>query len=188
MVSYDHDEAHHPHIIWNARKFSFKVFAVEHAVLNAREGVMTWIDADTVAFRAIPASFLSGLIPRYCMLGYLGRTNMYAECGYVSYNVDHPATKPFVTAVADLYRKGIVFGMREWHDSYVFDLVRFGFEQKFGVSNFDISCDVGHLSHVFINSDLGKYLDHMKGRRKDKGRSNEGDLSVDHGVSYWSKE
>ena len=41
----------------------------------------------------------------------------------------------------------------------------------------------GH--HVFINSVLGAYIDHMKGKRKVKGKSSKSDLRGDRNESYW---
>ena len=41
----------------------------------------------------------------------------------------------------------------------------------------------GH--HVFINSELGLYMDHMKGNRKTRGTSAKNDLRQLHDVEYW---
>lgn len=185
IVHDGHAAAHDPGVIWNARKFSFKVFSVEDAVLNSDADVVTWVDADTVAFRSVPNRLIEGLIPPFCMTGYLGRANLYSECGYVSYNRQHPWTETFVRQFASLYRDGVVFGMKEWHDSYVFDVLRTAFEHRYGVQNYNISYEEMATSHVFINSEIGLYLDHMKGGRKAEGASRGGDLVVEHDVAYW---
>ncbi len=182
-----HAAAHDPKVIWNARKFSFKVFCVEHAVTNSDDDVVTWLDADTVAFRRVPRQEIEAFIPPYCMLSYLGRAGLYSECGYVSYNRQHPMTDSFVRQFADLFRDGIVFGMKEWHDSYIFDALRTAFENRHGVANFNISYEEMAASHVFINSRIGLYLDHMKGKRKSAGKSSASDLVVNHKIDYWKK-
>jgi hypothetical protein len=41
----------------------------------------------------------------------------------------------------------------------------------------------GH--HVFINSVLGAYVDHMKGKRKVKGKSSASDLMIKRDEDYW---
>ena len=41
----------------------------------------------------------------------------------------------------------------------------------------------GH--HVFINSVLGDYIDHMKGKRKIKGKSSQSDLRIKRKEDYW---
>ena len=38
---------------------------------------------------------------------------------------------------------------------------------------------------MFINSVLGAYIDHMKGKRKVKGKSSKSDLRGDRHESYW---
>jgi hypothetical protein len=39
--------------------------------------------------------------------------------------------------------------------------------------------------HPFINTDLGKYLDHLKGKRKEHGKSLALDLKIKREESYW---
>jgi hypothetical protein len=39
--------------------------------------------------------------------------------------------------------------------------------------------------HVFINSILGDYIDHMKGKRKIKGKSSKSDLRIKRKEDYW---
>ena len=188
IVHDGHAAAHDPGVIWNARKFSFKVFSVEDAVLHSDADVVTWVDADTVAFRRVPQALIEAMIPPYCMTSYLGRAKLYSECGYVSYNRQHPWTETFVRQFAQLYRDGAVFGMKEWHDSYVFDVLRTGFEHQFGVQNYNISYAEMATNHVFINAQIGLYLDHMKGGRKAAGASKGGDLVVDHDIGYWTSK
>jgi hypothetical protein len=77
--------------------------------------------------------------------------------------------------------------LKEWHDSYVFDVVREHFEQRLGAHTFNISADVADLDHVFVNSDLGRRIDHLKGGRKSEGRSRSSDLQRHADVAYWAK-
>ena len=188
IVSDLHAQAHSPQIIWNASKFSYKVFSVEHCVRHSIEDVVTWVDADTIAFRAIDRELISSLIPPYCLLNYLGRGEKYTECGYVSYNRQHPLCAKFVSNFAELFRSGAIFSMKEWHDSYIFDLLRYVYEQFYSVTNYNISSDVMEYDHVFINSSLGGYLDHLKGPRKIEGRSRAADLKANHATAYWAAE
>ena len=49
---------------------------------------------------------------------------------------------------------------------------------------------VGNKRHPFVNTILGKYIDHLKGdHRKNQGKSNKGiqDLVVNHKNDYWVK-
>ena len=187
IASRGHEKAFDAAMLWNARKFSFKVFSVEHAVLNSDEDVMIWLDADSLAFDAVSEDLLGSTIPETAMAGYLGRSWKYSECGYVAYNKHHPLTEAFVRAVADMYRTGSVFSLKEWHDSYVFDVVREHFELRLGASTFNISSAVANLDHVFVNSDLGRHIDHLKGGRKEEGHSRPKDVQRHADVAYWAK-
>ena len=180
-----HDTAYNGNVIWNALKFSHKVFTVEHAVLNAEEDVMIWLDADTVAFDHLSRDLLESTIPANCMLGYLGRSWKYSEWGYVAYNLAHPATRQFASAMASMFRSGSIYSLKEWHDSYVFDVVRTYFERCLGAQDHNISQAVSDLDHVFVNCELGRYLDHLKGARKAEGRSRARDLRMHDDVAYW---
>jgi hypothetical protein len=75
-----------------------------------------------------------------------------------------------------------IFTLDEWHDSFVFDAVR----QSMLLNKLDWS---GHLitgeGHPLINSVWGAYLDHLKGGRKDQGRSPAKDLKIKRTEAYW---
>jgi hypothetical protein len=78
--------------------------------------------------------------------------------------------------------------MEEWHDSFVFEEVRKKVQAKFdGFPYYNISGNlINGEGHPFINSDLGKYFDHLKGDRKDIGKSNKPkDLIVKRNENYW---
>jgi hypothetical protein len=81
----------------------------------------------------------------------------------------------------DFAEQGI-FTLDEWHDSFVFDAVR----QVVSVDSRDWS---SHLitgeGHPLINSEWGAYLDHLKGKRKDYGKSLVADLKVKRQEGYW---
>ena len=182
-----HEIAHNPSLMWNAFKFSFKVFCVQHAVATASEDAIVWIDADTFAFAEIPWSVIEETVPADCMVSYLGRARTYTETGYIGYNLRHPLTLQFINTVVEMYTSGALFSLKEWHDCYIWDSTRLAFEQSFGVNNFNISADCAELDHPFVNCVLGRYLDHMKGfDRKEAGRSKLTDLKTHADVGYWS--
>ena len=45
----------------------------------------------------------------------------------------------------------------------------------------------GGGGHPLINSDLGKWIDHMKGARKDDGHSKRKDLMGNRNEAYWNE-
>ena len=182
--------------LWAAVRFANKVFCVVNAVRNSKDyDYVVWIDGDTFSFRPIPMDFFEKLLPQDTMLTYLGRENpklndggKYPECGFVGYNMKHPEIQNFVDDWENLYVTDEVFKLLEWHDSYVFwhlsKLYRRG-------KNIQVN-DIGYWKgvkghHVFVNSELGEYMDHMKGKRKKTGSSARSDLRSEPTVDYWKR-
>jgi hypothetical protein len=75
-----------------------------------------------------------------------------------------------------------IFTLEEWHDSFVFDVVRKNVKLK------EYNWSAGLISgegHPLINSEWGAYLDHLKGDRKSVGRSKDKDLKIKRTEDYW---
>lgn len=159
-----------------ARKFSYKTFAILDAA--QQRGKMLWLDADVVTHRDIPKGFVESLLPKGMYTAYLGRENMHSECGFVIYDCNHPIHDRFMREWRDLYSGGL-FKLPEWHDSFVFDYLR----KKLQVPGVSLSGSFGNTFHPFINSQLGKYMDHLKGNRKGMKRSP--DLDWRRPEAYW---
>ena len=137
------------------------------------------------------------------MLTFLGRERYalkdggkYPECGFVGYNLQHPNTQEFVAEWEKLYITNEVFKLLEWHDSFVFWHLARKFQEKYNIQVNDIGYGKnvkGH--HVFVNSELGLYMDHMKGKRKKLGSSAKADLRPPMkdapanvwDIDYWQK-
>ena len=181
--------------LWDAVRFANKVFCVINAVRNSSDyNYVVWLDADTNIFRPMPFEFITKLLPQNTMVTYLGRENptlndggKYPECGFVGYNLQHPETQNFINEWERLYKEDSVFKILEWHDSYVFWHLTKKFRQEKLIEVNDIGKWVGVKGHhVFVNSVLGQYINHMKGDRKIKGSSSKKDLktTIDN-VEYW---
>ena len=175
--------------LWDAVRFSNKVFCVVNAVRNSKDyDYVIWLDADTFTFRPVPLDFLVDVLPKNTMLTYLGREKVYPECGFVGYNIKHQETQNFINEWEQLYVTGDVFKLLEWHDSAVFwELSKKFIRDK----NIHVN-DIGYLKgvtghHVFVNSVLGNYIDHFKGNRKLNRTSTKKDLRQIHDVDYWKK-
>ena len=190
--------------LWDAVRFSNKVFCIVNAVRNSpAHDYVIWLDADTFTFRPVPVNFFEQLCPSDTMLTYLGRENpklkdggRYPECGFVCYNLRHPETQNFINAWENLYVTDNVFKILEWHDSFVFWHLTKKFREEKNIKVNDIGYWIGVKGHhVFVNSQLGLYIDHMKGDRKGKGRSAKNDLRAPTKeapanvweVDYWKK-
>ena len=77
--------------------------------------------------------------------------------------------------------------MQEWNDCWVFDIVRKEIKQKhvdWQWRDWGNELILGE-GHPLINSAWGAYLDHLKGARKDLGRSKSKDLKVQRTEKYW---
>jgi hypothetical protein len=57
--------------LWDAVRFSNKVFCVINAVRNSRDyDYVVWLDADTFTFRPVPIDFFEKLLPANTMITY----------------------------------------------------------------------------------------------------------------------
>lgn len=182
---------------FDAVRFSHKVFALYDASHNLPEGAkaIVWLDGDTVTHRKVPENFIERIAPRnyidvsgkhpYGIAAYLGRVKQYSECGFVVYNCKHPMMKDFWETFINLYITDELFNLQEWHDSFIFDHVRKIYEAR-GMKNHNLT-PRHSTGHPFINCELGDYMDHMKGARKQHGRSkkNERVIRTSNEASWW---
>jgi hypothetical protein len=192
--------------LWAAVRFANKVFCVTHAIKTSVEkeyDYVVWLDADTYTFRPMPREFLENLLPKDTMLTYLGRENpklndggKYPECGFVGYNLRHPEIQNFAREWEEIYNTDHIFKLLEWHDSYVLWHLSKIYRKEKNIKVHDIGYWKGVKGHhVFVNSELGLYIDHMKGKRKQIGSSAKNDfrpqqLDTTKDISqleYWSK-
>jgi hypothetical protein len=171
---------------WNAVRFSHKSFAIFDASIRCNADVLCWLDGDIVVFDLIPRTFLEELVPADHLLGYLKRPT-FSECGFLAYNLRHPAIGEFFAEFKALYTSDRLFHEQEYHDSWLFDVVRKRFERR-KCKTFDIAQGRGACGgHVFINSPLGGYMDHMKGGRWARGCSSVNDLITPRNEAYWAE-
>jgi hypothetical protein len=85
-----------------------------------------------------------------------------------------------------MYSRDDIFKHKEWHDSYIWDILRRQFQDRCKFYNLNpLAQTDAKAGHPFINSELGKYMDHLKGDRKDTGKSKPSDLKVQRNERYW---
>lgn len=165
---------------YDAFRFAKKVFAIEMVAELVPHGRLFWVDADVLTFAAVPREFLEQLLPADKALCCLERGESYhSECGFVGYNLDHDLGPVFIQEFAQLYASDRVFKLHEWHDSWVFDWLRRKLEVPVK--------PIAHCSRhqPFVNSKLGRYLDHLKGANKQLGKTPSRLLSTNRDVPYW---
>ena len=181
----------HKEFKWDAVRFANKVYAVFDAAERCDTDWIVWLDADTYVHSPVSYDQLRKFTPERAWMSYLGRGRKWPECGFYGINLRTKPGKWFLKKFESVYEdaENGIFKMEEWHDSFVFEEVRKKVADKHEAYPFlNISGDlINGEGHPFINSDLGKYFDHLKGDRKDIGKSNKpNDLIVNRSEGYWN--
>lgn len=168
---------------FDAVRFAHKSAAVIESALSFSEDYLIWVDADTVTHSPVPASFVQELLPRrWEYIAWLDRVGNYPECGFYVLDMRHEKHRELMQRWRAWHTSGELFKLREWHDSYVLQQLIL----QAGVRTRSLSGVRGvRTSHPFINGPLGAYMDHLKGPRKDIGKSRRQDLKVQRGEDYW---
>ena len=174
---------------WDAIRFSHKVYAVcDHARQHTAD-VMLWMDADMVCHSPITTDFIDSQIPEPYGIAFLGRAKKFTECGLYALNLKDPVTRYFAERFQAAYDDGSIFDMSEWNDCWVFDRIRERVQLQHPVwrqLNWTAGFSKQGEGHPLINTAWGAYLDHLKGERKQAGRSEIKDLVVARSESYWA--
>ena len=172
--------------LWDASRFANKTFAVWHFAKHTNADVMIWCDGDVRTHTPIPAEFLHSIAPDENQLAtYLGR-QIWPECGWMMFNKHHPQFKDFMEYWENIYTSDDIFNYTEYHDSFIFGEIINEFKKR-GVKFRNLGSD-NQSGHIFINSELGAYMDHLKGFRKEVGKSLLGDITKKfkhHDLKWW---
>lgn len=154
---------------WDAVRFSHKVFSIHHAAGICAADILIWMDADIVFHKALTRDVIYSSLSENVLVSFLKRY-YHSECSFVVFNLQHPSIWDFLNMFIGLYKNDALFDEKEYHDSYLFDVVRRRFERA-GCLTYDIAQGAGldrRSGHVFENSILGDYMEHLKGRRKER--------------------
>jgi len=173
---------------WDAIRFAHKVYSIFHVAKNTDADILLWMDADMVCHSPITVEKLNQLCPSDYDLAFLGRGHKYSECGLYAMNLRSANTRTFLDIFQAMYDDAEhgIFTLNEWHDSYVFDEVRNIVHHISAIKELDWAKGlIKGEGHPLINSEWGAYLDHLKGSRKDLGKSKSSDILVDRNEEYW---
>lgn len=169
-----------------AVRFSHKVAALCHTVDRSGADFVIWIDADIIAHSPITAEEVAGLLPAPDeWIAWLDRgPRIYPECGFYIINNRHHFADRLIGEFEDMYAQDRLFALPEWHDSYVlWEVVK-----RSAVRWRSLSQGAVHTHHPLINGPLGKWFDHLKGKRKVFGRSLKSDLKLPRTEAYWGNK
>ncbi len=103
---------------FDARKFARKAFA-ELDALEKESGVVCWIDADVEFSDRLTEEGCKKTLGEY--ITYLGRGDYHPCTSFVAWNTAHPDHAKFLERWGAMWRDRDVYGLREWHDAYVFN-------------------------------------------------------------------
>jgi hypothetical protein len=187
---------YHKEFKWDAVRFANKVYAVFDACERVGSGWVVWMDADTFVHTKWTYDEFCELLPADKWLTYVGRgknATSWPECGFYGLNLENLDCKSFLKEFESYYNDAEtkMFTLDEWHDSYIFGVVLEKYK-KFAPNVLDYTANLelrtaktGGGAHPLINSKLGKWIDHMKGDRKNIGKSKTTDIVVNHNNPYW---
>ena len=189
---------HHKEFKWDAVRFANKVYAVFDAVNRTEDGWTVWMDGDTYVHSAISYDQFQNLLPNDKWITFVGRgkgSQTWPECGFYGLNIKNETCKKFLKEFERMYEDADngIFKLIEWHDSYVFgDVLNkltpiYKNYLDYAESIFNQTAKTGGGGHPLINSVLGKWFDHMKGARKNQGKSQKKDLISNRSETYWNE-
>jgi len=185
----------HKKFKWDAVRFANKTFAVFDAVQKSRDWCV-WMDADIVVHSEVTYQDFKNLLPNDAWITYIGRgkkEKSWPECGFYGLNLNQKTCQEFISEFESMYLEAEdgIFTLDEWHDSFIFGtlLRKYTHENQnvhdYAKDIFNKTAKTGGGGHPFINSDLGKYFDHLKGDRKKQGKSFAKDVNPNRTESYW---
>lgn len=169
---------------WDAVKFCHKPYAIEHCSRTCKSNILVWLDADSLIFDYIPAEWFTSLLPYPHYLAFLARSGYsHSDCSFLSFRTNNAAHREFMNRYLGIYKHGRFEQEKESHDSYLFDLVRKEMQRERKITCYNLSKE--DKGHTFISSELGRYMDTLKGKRKETGSSWREDLTVHRSEPYW---
>lgn len=129
---------------------------------------LAWFDGDVVWHRWTSAAMITGLLPEDFDVAYLGRGAKHSEIGFQLYRIRGTGgAYPLLERFEAVYRNDEVFTLKEWHSAFAWDHARIASR----VRGWDLTPNGS--GHVWHQSPLAAFSDHLKGERKAYGRSPE---------------
>lgn len=167
--------------MFDAIRFSKKVFAITHTIKNCLEEFekLFWFDSDTLVLENINLNTIAEKLPDGCFSSYLGRKRIkiYPETGFLGFaNFGELSTRfaeeweniyynlDFIKRPQDYIAEGTnEFGFTDCH---TYDYMRRRYEAEHGVKFFDITSNLATSSP--FDTAFSNKIKHYKGDRKAK--------------------
>lgn len=148
-------------------KFSHKVFAAYDAFYDY-DGIGVWLDADAVTYGEVPPGYIESQLDG-AYLAHFKRDGWYTETGMWIMDCSKPIHKQFLDTWIEWFESGNFQNLNEWHDCTTLDATI----KKLKVETKSLSGEFSKDMHPLAKADLGRYIDHCKGGRKELGFSPE---------------
>ena len=189
---------HHKKFKWDAIRFANKTYAVYDACEKHKDKWVVWMDADTFVHSNWSYDDFMKLLPNDKWITYVGRgkgSQTWPECGFYGLNMKDVICQDFVKEFERVYEdaENGIFKLEEWHDSFVFGGILNSMKEyypqvlDYSAEMYVKTAKTGGGGHPLINSELGKWIDHMKGARKNTKKSLPKDLMVNRTEAYWNE-
>jgi hypothetical protein len=168
----------------DAVRFAHKVAALLHADTSTSARYIVWLDGDIITHAPVSMADIKEWTPTNGQwIAWLDRRKVYPECGFYIIDRHHPRHSVAMGALRRMYAEDALFAEKEWHDSYILQQIVMRDLQLPWKS---LSGELGRrTAHPFVNGPLGAFMDHLKGKRKEKGRSRRTDLIRQRDETYW---
>lgn len=148
------------YFLWDASRFSHKIFAINEALKTNTERYVVWCDSDVVWNKPVPDSFLQSMVEEGCYISYLSRApKRHTECGFVIYDTHHEYHETFWKKMISYYDSLSLLKLKKgWTDCHVFDaLIEESETKNVKHKKLCVASDV-----AWQDSGLIEYSDHFK--------------------------
>lgn len=177
----NHPKQDTKNFMFDAVRFSHKVYAYVDLALNQNVDIAIWLDGDTITHSPITPPVVMKWLDNK-MAGALFRSN-FTETGFHIFDMRYPQAKIFMDKWLDYYNSDKIWSLEAYTDCHTYDAT----VKEFDINLWNNLSPTKQHPHPFINGILGKHMDHTKGPRKALGHSRKTDLMEPRTEEYWNK-
>jgi len=146
-------------------RFAHKVYATIHASKEENLDYLIWLDADTEIYDTVTPEYFTNFLPKGKFVGFVGRDTV-SETGFLIFDMKHPEAQNFFNRYEWYYNTDAIYQQLEFHDGFIFDIVRKEFEADNKIFSHNIS--PAGITKNHFNAAFEGYMLHYKGGRKEK--------------------
>ena len=149
-------------------RFAHKVYATIHASREPNLDYLIWLDADTEIYDTVDPEYFLKFLPIGKFVGYIGR-DTDSETGFLIFDMKHSEAKNFFDRYEWYYNTDAIYTKSEFHDGFIFDVIKKEFEADNRISSHSISPTGVAKNH--FNTIFEGFMLHYKGEGKGKRES-----------------